>query len=113
QGPAVFILIGDVLPALASARRKRTWPDPDIVRAAPVSPIVLGAKSRTRIISTLVMLVASALARRHSQVKKACFGFIVNSELATCESREKLSVLFVGKAIGRNMFGLELDRFLQ
>ena len=59
------------------------------------------------------MLVTSALERRHRQVKKAYFGFIVNSEFATCESREKLSVLLIGEAVGRNMFGLERDRFLQ
>ena len=106
-------MICNVLPALESARGKRARTDPDIVRAAPVSPIVLGVKSRTRIIRNLVVLVASPLECRHRQLKKARFRFIMRGKFAALESCEKLSVLFVGETVGRNMFGLEHDRFLQ
>src|SRR5439155_15478989 len=43
QAPGIFIMIGDVLPAFYSARGKRARTDADIVRATPVSAIVLGA----------------------------------------------------------------------
>ena len=59
------------------------------------------------------MLVASLLERCHRQFKKARFRFIVREKFTTLESCEKLGVLFVGEAVGRNMFGLERDGFLQ
>src|SRR5437764_1497738 len=50
QAARVFVMIGDVLPALETPRRECARAQPDIIRPLPVRLIVLGPKPRTRVV---------------------------------------------------------------
>src|SRR2546423_908903 len=55
------------------------------------------------------MLVAGAFEHPHRALQKLRVGFRVFAELAACVSQEKLGVLFVGQAVGRDVVGAKRD----
>ena len=88
-------MIGDILPTLIFTRGKRARPEPNIVRAAPVSLIVPRAETRAGVIGYLVVLVAGSSEHGYRDFEQSHFGFVLWVKLATLKARQKLRVFFV------------------